>query len=111
MGAITKSEMREKTKTKALRVYNEELDCFEWRKEEISKFVFDEEDKIAMAREYVERGCPASEIVSKYHISRVGYQLSFQHVIDSLLTGYQHPFNNFSSFFGKYPFFSINGNG
>ena len=69
MGAITKSEMREETKTKALRVYNEELDRFEWRKEEISKFVFDEEDKIAIAREYVERGCPASEIVSKYHIS------------------------------------------
>ena len=50
-------------------MYNEELERFEWRKEEISKFVFDEEDKIAIAREYVERGCPASEIVAKYHIS------------------------------------------
>ena len=63
--------MREKTKTRTWREYNEELGCYELREEETSKFVFDEEDKIAIAREYVERGCPASEIVDKYHISSV----------------------------------------
>lgn len=61
--------MREKTKTRTWREYNEELGRYELREEETSKFVFDEEDKIAIAREYVERGCPASEIVDKYHIS------------------------------------------
>ncbi len=33
------------------------------------RYVFDETDKIAIAREYYERKCPASEIVAKYHIS------------------------------------------
>ena len=69
MGAITKSEMKEKTKTRTWREYNEELGRYEWHEEETSKYVFEEEDKIAIAREYVERCCPASEIVDKYHIS------------------------------------------
>ena len=50
-------------------MYNEELGCYEWKEVETDKYVFDETDKIAIAREYHERGCPASEIVSKYHIS------------------------------------------
>ena len=33
------------------------------------KYVFEESDRIAIAREYVEKGCPASDIVSKYHLS------------------------------------------
>lgn len=33
------------------------------------KYVFEESDRMAIAREYVEKGCPASDIVSKYHLS------------------------------------------
>lgn len=69
MGAITKSEMRQKKKRKSEWVYNSEKQDYEWREVETDSYVFDEEDKIAIAREYVERGCPASEIVDKYHIS------------------------------------------
>jgi transposase-like protein len=58
-----------KKKTRTTRVYNPDLDEYEWREVETDKYVFDETDKIAIAREYHERGCPASEIVSKYHIS------------------------------------------
>ncbi len=68
-GSNTESEMKEKTKTRTWREYNEELGRYEWHEEETSKYVFEEEDKIAIAREYVERCCPASEIVDKYHIS------------------------------------------
>ena len=50
-------------------MYNEELGRFEWKEVETDKYVFDETDKIAIAREYHERRCPASEIVAKYHIS------------------------------------------
>ena len=60
-------KMRHKTSTR--RVYNEELGCYEMKEFETGKYVFDETDKIAIAREYHERRCPASEIVSKYHIS------------------------------------------
>ena len=59
--------MRQKTQTR--QVYNEELGCYEWTEVETEKYVFDETDKIAIAREYHERRCPASEIVAKYHIS------------------------------------------
>ena len=69
MGAITKSEMRQKEKRKSEWVYNSEKQDYEWREVETDSYVFDEEDKIAIAREYVERGCPASELVDKYHIS------------------------------------------
>ena len=67
MGAITKRGMKEKTVTR--REYNPEEGYYEWKEIKTGKYVFDEEDKIAIAREYVERGCPASEIVDKYHIS------------------------------------------
>lgn len=60
-------KMRQKTQTR--QVYNEELGCYEWKEVETDKYVFDETDKIAIAREYHERRCPASEIVAKYHIS------------------------------------------
>lgn len=60
--------MRQKTQTR--QVYNEELGRYEWKEVETDKYVFDETDKIAIAREYRERRCPASEIASKYHISR-----------------------------------------
>ena len=33
------------------------------------KYVFEESDRMAIAREYLEKGCPACEIVSKYHLS------------------------------------------
>jgi transposase-like protein len=59
--------MRQKTQTR--QVYNEELGCYEWKEVETDRYVFDETDKIAIAREYYERKCPASEIVAKYHIS------------------------------------------
>lgn len=61
--------MRQKKKRKSEWVYNSEKQDYEWREVETDSYVFDEEDKIAIAREYVERGCPASEIVNKYHIS------------------------------------------
>ena len=67
MGAIPKVKMKKKTRT--TRVYNPDLDEYEWREVETDKYVFDETDRIAIAREYYERGCPASEIVSKYHLS------------------------------------------
>ena len=50
-------------------MYNEELGRYEWKEVETDKYVFDETDKIAIAREYHERRCPAAEIVAKYHIS------------------------------------------
>ena len=50
-------------------MYNEELGCYEWKEVETDRYVFDETDKIAIAREYYERKFPASEIVAKYHIS------------------------------------------
>lgn len=50
-------------------MYNEALGGFEWKGFATEKYVFDETDKIAIAREYHERGCPASEIVSKYRLS------------------------------------------
>jgi transposase-like protein len=58
-----------KKKTRTARVYNPELGDYEWKEVETERYVFDETDKIAIAREYHERGCPASEIVAKYHIS------------------------------------------
>lgn len=61
--------MRQKKKRKSEWIYNSEKQDYEWREVETDSYVFDEEDKIAIAREYVERGCPASEIVDKYHIS------------------------------------------
>ena len=50
-------------------MYNPEKSDYERKEVETDRYVFDETDKIAIAREYHERGCPASEIVSKYHIS------------------------------------------
>ena len=61
--------MKMKKKTQTRHVYNEEFGRFEWKEVETDKYVFDETDKIAIAREYHERRCPASEIVAKYHIS------------------------------------------
>ena len=61
--------MKMKKKTQTRQVYNEEFGRFEWKEVETDKYVFDETDKIAIAREYHERRCPASEIVAKYHIS------------------------------------------
>lgn len=59
--------MREKKKTR--RVYNEELGTYEWMEVKTDKYVFEESDRMTIAREYLEKGCPASEIVSKYHLS------------------------------------------
>lgn len=50
-------------------MYNPEKSNYERKEVETDKYVFDETDKIAIAREYHERRCPASEIVTKYHIS------------------------------------------
>ena len=68
MGAIPKVEMIQKKKRMEW-VYNPEKSDYERKEVETDKYVFDETDKIAIAREYHERRCPASEIVSKYHIS------------------------------------------
>ena len=69
LGAIPKVEMIQKKKKRTDWVYNPEKADYEWKEVETDKYVFDETDKIAIAREYHERRCPASEIVSKYHIS------------------------------------------
>ena len=61
--------MKMKKKTRTTRVYNPDLGDYEWKEVETDRYVFDETDKMAIAREYHERGCPASEIVAKYHIS------------------------------------------
>ena len=45
--------MRQKTQTR--QVYNEELGRYEWKEVETERYVFDETDKIARAREYHER--------------------------------------------------------
>ncbi len=58
-----------KKKIKTRRVYNEEERCYEYVEEETGKYVFDETDKMAIAREYRESGRPSSEFVSKYHLS------------------------------------------
>ena len=58
-----------KKKTRTTRVYNPDLGDYEWKEVETDRYVFDETDKMAIAREYHERRCPASEIVAKYHIS------------------------------------------
>ena len=50
LGAIPKVKMKKKTQTR--KVYNEELGRFEWKEVETDKYVFDETDKIAIAREY-----------------------------------------------------------
>ena len=61
--------MIQKKKKRTEWVYNPEKSDYEWKEVETDRYVFDETDKIAIAREYHERGCPASEIVAKYHIS------------------------------------------
>ena len=61
--------MKMNKKTRTTRVYNPDLDEYEWKEVETDRYVFDETDKIAIAREYHELGLPASEIVAKYHIS------------------------------------------
>lgn len=48
--------MRQKTLTQ--KEYNEELKCLEWKEVETDRSVFDETDKIAIARELHERRCP-----------------------------------------------------
>ena len=48
---------------------NERERCYEYVEVETGKYVFDETDKMAIAREYHESGRPASEFVSKYHLS------------------------------------------
>ena len=58
-----------KKKTKTTREYNPGTGMYEWKEVETDRYAFDETDKIAIAREYHESGRPASEIVSKYHIS------------------------------------------
>ena len=53
MGAIPKMKMTKKTR--AAGVYNPDLDGCEWREVETDKYVFDETEEIAIAREYHER--------------------------------------------------------
>ena len=58
-----------KKKTQTQRVFNKREGCYEYVKVETDKYVFDETDKMAIAREYQESGLPASEFVSRYHLS------------------------------------------
>lgn len=59
--------MREKTYTRW--VWNEELQDEQPVEYGTGKYVFDEEDKIAIVAEYVGGNVPASQLIEKYHIS------------------------------------------
>ena len=56
--------MREKAKTR--KVYNVGLGTYEWMEVKTDKYVFEESARMAIAREYLEKGCPACEIVSRH---------------------------------------------
>lgn len=59
--------MREKTKKRV--VFNEELKTYELRVTNTGTYIFDETEKMAIVREYLESNRPASEFVTKYHMS------------------------------------------
>ena len=56
-------------KTVKRRVWNEDLGWYDEREIATGKYKFTDEDKMAIVSEYVISGCPAQEIIEKYHLS------------------------------------------
>ena len=50
-------------------MFNKELNTYELRVTNTGTYIFDETEKMSIVREYLESGRPASEFVTKYHMS------------------------------------------
>ena len=61
--------MEKRFKRKPVRVYNEDQKCWELQYEDVVYYRYSEDEKIQIVSDYVQSGCPASEIVEKYHLS------------------------------------------
>lgn len=61
--------MEKRFKRKPVRVYNEALKQWELQYEDVAYYRYSEDEKIQIVSDYVQSGCPASEIVEKYHLS------------------------------------------
>ena len=59
--------MRQKTVTH--RVFNPEIGWYEEVEKKLDKYVFTDEDRMMIVREYLECGLPASSILEKYKLS------------------------------------------
>jgi len=59
--------MRQKTVNR--RVFNPERGWYEEVEEKLDKYVFTDEDRMMVVREYLEHGLPASSILEKYKLS------------------------------------------
>ena len=58
-----------KHKKRTERVYNEATGWYETREVELKGYIFTDDDRISIVREYLESGAPAEKITKKYHIS------------------------------------------
>ena len=67
MGAKKEVTMKHKTRTE--RVYNEATGWYETREVELKSYVFTDDDRVQIVREYLESGLSAEKITQKYHIS------------------------------------------
>ena len=59
--------MRQKTVTR--RIFNPSIGWYEEVEEKTDKYVFTDEDRLLVVREYLERGVPANTILAKYKLS------------------------------------------
>ena len=64
-----KKKVTMKHKTRTERVYNESTGWYETREVELKGYVFTDDDRLMIVREYMESGLPAVKITQKYHIS------------------------------------------
>jgi transposase-like protein len=58
-----------KHRTRKERVFNEATGWYETREVELKSYLFTDDDRISIVREYLESGIPAEKIIKKYHIS------------------------------------------
>lgn len=61
--------MTMKHKTRTERVFNESTGWYETREVELKGYVFTDDDRILIVRDYLESGRSADQIIKKYHIS------------------------------------------
>ena len=61
--------MTMKHKKRTERVYNEATGWYETREVELKGYIFTDDDRISIVREYLESGAHAEKITKKYHIS------------------------------------------
>ena len=73
-----------KHKTRTERVYNEATGWYETREVELKGYIFTDDDRILIVREYLESGVSAEEIIKKYHISSRSVLFSW---MDKFLNG------------------------